>query len=80
MAFYSAIRKAYPDIQIISNCDGSSKALDTSVDFYDYHVRCALFLPSYHCLSDWQRRSFMLSFPHYDIETENINITFVDLY
>ncbi|KAG2614695.1 hypothetical protein PVAP13_3NG010800 [Panicum virgatum] len=37
MAFYSAIRKVYPDIQIISNCDGSSKALDTPADFYEYH-------------------------------------------
>ena len=71
MAFYSAIRKAYPDIQIISNCDGSSKAaLDTPADFYDYHVSCALFLPLYHCLSDWQRCSFMLLFPHYDRDWE----------
>ncbi|TKY62770.1 Alpha-L-arabinofuranosidase 1 [Spatholobus suberectus] len=36
--FYSAIRNAYPDIQIISNCDGSSRPLDHPADMYDYHV------------------------------------------
>ncbi|KAL6620049.1 hypothetical protein ACP70R_035188 [Stipagrostis hirtigluma subsp. patula] len=36
--FYSAIREAYPDIQIISNCDGSSKPLEHPADLYDYHV------------------------------------------
>ncbi|KAL6865096.1 hypothetical protein ACP4OV_016247 [Aristida adscensionis] len=38
LKFYSAIREAYPDIQIISNCDGSSKPLDHPADLYDYHV------------------------------------------
>ncbi|XP_058776356.1 alpha-L-arabinofuranosidase 2-like [Vicia villosa] len=37
--FYDAIRNAYPDIQIISNCDASHKALDHPADLYDYHVR-----------------------------------------
>lgn len=37
--FYDAIRNAYPDIQIISNCDASQKALDHPADLYDYHVR-----------------------------------------
>ncbi|KAL6631028.1 hypothetical protein ACP70R_028368 [Stipagrostis hirtigluma subsp. patula] len=36
--FYSAIRETYPDIQIISNCDGSSKPLEHPADLYDYHV------------------------------------------
>jgi len=36
--FYYAIKTAYPDIQIISNCDGSSKSLDHPADLYDYHI------------------------------------------
>ncbi|CAM0883964.1 unnamed protein product [Alopecurus aequalis] len=38
LKFYNAIREAYPDIQIISNCDGSSEALDHPADLYDFHV------------------------------------------
>ncbi|XP_057440568.1 alpha-L-arabinofuranosidase 1-like [Lotus japonicus] len=38
LAFYNAIRKAYPDIQMISNCDASSKPLDHPADLYDYHT------------------------------------------
>ncbi|PKI58955.1 alpha-L-arabinofuranosidase 1 [Punica granatum] len=38
LKFYGAIKAAYPDIGIISNCDGSSKPLDHPADFYDYHV------------------------------------------
>ncbi|XP_057437861.1 alpha-L-arabinofuranosidase 1-like [Lotus japonicus] len=38
LKFYSAIRSAYPDIQIISNCDGSSRPLDHPADIYDYHI------------------------------------------
>ncbi|CAA2973861.1 alpha-L-arabinofuranosidase 1 [Olea europaea subsp. europaea] len=38
LKFYSAIKKAYPDIKIISNCDGSSKPLDHPADLYDYHI------------------------------------------
>ncbi|MED6182793.1 aspartate-semialdehyde dehydrogenase-like protein [Stylosanthes scabra] len=38
LKFYSAIRSAYPDIQIISNCDASSQPLDHPADLYDYHV------------------------------------------
>ncbi|KAJ1433984.1 Glycoside hydrolase superfamily, partial [Sesbania bispinosa] len=37
LKFYSAIKSAYPDIQIISNCDGSSRPLDHPADLYDYH-------------------------------------------
>ncbi|CAN8298135.1 unnamed protein product [Cochlearia groenlandica] len=36
--FYNAIKKAYPDIKIISNCDGSSQPLDHPADYYDYHI------------------------------------------
>ncbi|XP_058079967.1 alpha-L-arabinofuranosidase 1 isoform X2 [Magnolia sinica] len=36
--FYNAIKDAYPDIQIISNCDGSSRQLDHPADMYDYHI------------------------------------------
>ncbi|KAK3011606.1 hypothetical protein RJ639_011013 [Escallonia herrerae] len=38
LKFYSAIRRAYPDIKIISNCDGSSHPLDHPADFYEYHA------------------------------------------
>ncbi|KAI5671790.1 hypothetical protein M9H77_12154 [Catharanthus roseus] len=38
MKFYLAIKSAYPDIKIISNCDGSSQALDHPADLYDVHV------------------------------------------
>lgn len=38
MKFYSMIKAKYPDIQIISNCDGTYSALDHPADLYDYHV------------------------------------------
>ncbi|RDX83258.1 Alpha-L-arabinofuranosidase 1, partial [Mucuna pruriens] len=38
LKFFSAIKSVYPDIQIISNCDGSSRPLDHPADMYDYHV------------------------------------------
>ncbi|ESQ48963.1 hypothetical protein EUTSA_v10020209mg [Eutrema salsugineum] len=38
IVFYNAIKKAYPDIKIISNCDGSSRPLDHPADYYDYHI------------------------------------------
>ncbi|XP_073044256.1 alpha-L-arabinofuranosidase 1-like isoform X1 [Primulina eburnea] len=38
LKFYDAIRHAYPDIKIISNCDGSSKLLDHPAHYYDYHI------------------------------------------
>ena len=39
LVFYNAIKKAYPDIKIISNCDGSSQPLDHPADYYDFHVK-----------------------------------------
>ncbi|XVF56344.1 hypothetical protein PTKIN_Ptkin06aG0112100 [Pterospermum kingtungense] len=38
LKFYDAIRRAYPDIKMISNCDGSSLQLDHPADFYDFHA------------------------------------------
>ncbi|KAL6530608.1 aspartate-semialdehyde dehydrogenase-like protein [Orobanche minor] len=38
LKFYAAIKRTYPDIKIISNCDGSSQPLDHPADFYDYHI------------------------------------------
>ncbi|KAF8711410.1 hypothetical protein HU200_029442 [Digitaria exilis] len=38
LKFYNAIREAYPDIQMISNCDGSSRPLDHPADLFDFHV------------------------------------------
>ncbi|KAL2926523.1 Alpha-L-arabinofuranosidase 1 [Bienertia sinuspersici] len=37
LRFYKALRKNYPDIRIISNCDASQKPLDHPADLYDYH-------------------------------------------
>uniref|UniRef100_A0A1D1XEK7 non-reducing end alpha-L-arabinofuranosidase n=1 Tax=Anthurium amnicola TaxID=1678845 RepID=A0A1D1XEK7_9ARAE len=36
--FYSALKAAYPDIQVITNCDGTSGKLDHPADMYDFHV------------------------------------------
>ncbi|XP_073014704.1 alpha-L-arabinofuranosidase 1-like [Primulina eburnea] len=36
--FYNAIKQIYPDIKIISNCDGSYQQLDHPADLYDFHV------------------------------------------
>ncbi|XP_029127966.1 alpha-L-arabinofuranosidase 1-like [Cajanus cajan] len=38
LKFYGAIKHAYPDIQIITNCDGSQKPLDHPADLYDFHI------------------------------------------
>ncbi|KAG5252596.1 alpha-L-arabinofuranosidase [Salix suchowensis] len=38
LKFKDAIRSAYPDIKIISNCDGSSHSLDHPADYYDFQV------------------------------------------
>ncbi|KAI7736721.1 hypothetical protein M8C21_001969 [Ambrosia artemisiifolia] len=38
LKFYDAIKQAYPDIKVISNCDGSSTKLDHPADLYDYHL------------------------------------------
>ncbi|KAI0511658.1 hypothetical protein KFK09_012288 [Dendrobium nobile] len=38
LKFYYAIKAAYPDIKIITNCDGSSSPLDHPADMYDFHI------------------------------------------
>nr|KYP64126.1 Alpha-L-arabinofuranosidase 2 [Cajanus cajan] len=38
LRFHDAIRYAYPDIKIISNCDASTTPLKHPADLYDYHV------------------------------------------
>ncbi|XP_035544802.1 alpha-L-arabinofuranosidase 1-like isoform X1 [Juglans regia] len=38
LKFHNAIKKAYPDIKIITNCDRFSQKLDHPADLYDYHV------------------------------------------
>ncbi|KZV22493.1 alpha-L-arabinofuranosidase [Dorcoceras hygrometricum] len=38
LKFYDAITHAYPDIKIISNCDGSSELLKHPAHYYDYHI------------------------------------------
>lgn len=38
LKFYEAIKHTYPDIQIISNCDGSKHQLDHPADLYDFHI------------------------------------------
>ncbi|KAK8925995.1 Alpha-L-arabinofuranosidase 1 [Platanthera zijinensis] len=38
LKFYYAIKATYPDIEIITNCDGSSTPLDHPADMYDFHI------------------------------------------
>ncbi|CAI8608837.1 unnamed protein product [Vicia faba] len=38
LEFYKAIKHTYPDIQIISNCDGSQYPLNHPADLYDFHI------------------------------------------
>ncbi|KAL3679004.1 hypothetical protein R1sor_021960 [Riccia sorocarpa] len=38
MAFYNAIRAAYPEIKLISNCDATNGPLDHPADYYDFHI------------------------------------------
>ncbi|KAI4300949.1 hypothetical protein L6164_034274 [Bauhinia variegata] len=38
LVFYNAIKKAYPDIKIISNCDATAASLDHPADLYDFHI------------------------------------------
>ncbi|XP_026426649.1 alpha-L-arabinofuranosidase 1-like [Papaver somniferum] len=38
LKFYDALKRSYPDIRIISNCDGSSQKLDHPADMYDFHI------------------------------------------
>ncbi|XP_058764528.1 alpha-L-arabinofuranosidase 1-like [Vicia villosa] len=38
LEFYKAIKHRYPDIQIISNCDGSQYPLNHPADLYDFHI------------------------------------------
>ncbi|XP_071737620.1 alpha-L-arabinofuranosidase 1-like [Rutidosis leptorrhynchoides] len=38
LKFYTAITKLYPDIKLVSNCDGSNSQLDHPANLYDYHV------------------------------------------
>ncbi|XP_002987233.2 alpha-L-arabinofuranosidase 1 [Selaginella moellendorffii] len=38
LQFYYAIKKYYPDISIVTNCDGSYRQLDHPADLYDFHI------------------------------------------
>ncbi|KAI3899813.1 hypothetical protein MKW92_036678 [Papaver armeniacum] len=38
LKYYDALRRSYPDIKIITNCDGSSQKLDHPSDLYDIHI------------------------------------------
>ncbi|KAF3327211.1 alpha-L-arabinofuranosidase 1-like protein [Carex littledalei] len=38
LKFYYAIKEAYPDIKLITNCDGSRRTLDHPADYYDFHT------------------------------------------
>lgn len=38
LKFYSAINNSYPDIKMISNCDGSLRPLDHPAHLYDFHI------------------------------------------
>lgn len=36
--FYEALKTAYPDIKLVSNCDASSHPIQHKADLYDYHI------------------------------------------
>ena len=36
--FYNAIKNAYPDMQIISNCDATKTPLKDPAQLFDYHI------------------------------------------
>ncbi|KAL6337542.1 hypothetical protein AAG906_037135 [Vitis piasezkii] len=36
--FYDAIKRVYPDIKLITNCDASSRKLNHPADYYDFHI------------------------------------------
>ncbi|KMZ70992.1 Arabinoxylan arabinofuranohydrolase, family GH51 [Zostera marina] len=36
--FYKALKAAYPDIRLVSNCDASSHPIHHKADLYDYHI------------------------------------------
>ncbi|KAJ4793271.1 Alpha-L-arabinofuranosidase 1 [Rhynchospora pubera] len=38
LKFYTAIKSAYPDMKVVTNCDGSIGKLDHLADLYDLHV------------------------------------------
>ncbi|EFJ07842.1 hypothetical protein SELMODRAFT_269745 [Selaginella moellendorffii] len=38
LKFYYAIKEAYPDIHLISNCDGTLKPLGHPADLFDFHI------------------------------------------
>ncbi|XP_054784087.1 alpha-L-arabinofuranosidase 1-like [Prosopis cineraria] len=38
LKFYNVIKHAYPDMQIISNCDATQKPLKHPADLYDFHI------------------------------------------
>ncbi|XP_028782695.1 alpha-L-arabinofuranosidase 2-like [Neltuma alba] len=38
LKFHDAIKHAYPDMQIISNCDATKKALDHPAELYGFHI------------------------------------------
>lgn len=64
LKFYEAIKLAYPDIGIISNCDGSSRQLDHPADFYDFHVKFLM-----KCLyNSWFCVKFTFSFWYCNID------------
>ncbi|KNA25400.1 hypothetical protein SOVF_006930, partial [Spinacia oleracea] len=37
LKFYKALKKNYPDIKVISNCDATWRPLDHPADLYDFH-------------------------------------------
>ncbi|OIW16744.1 hypothetical protein TanjilG_00075 [Lupinus angustifolius] len=38
LIFHDKIKYSYPDIKIISNCDGSDKPLNQPADLFDFHI------------------------------------------
>lgn len=57
--FYNAIKRVFPNMKIISNCDGSNQLLDHPADLYDFHVRISTL--TYQSLHNICRTVFFLS-------------------
>jgi alpha-L-arabinofuranosidase len=61
--FYSAIKSAYPDINIISSCDRPTISPSNPADLYDVHVMSQRYVPCLleQCFSyGWKRHHLLL--------------------
>lgn len=57
--FYSAIKAAYPDINVVSSCDKSTISPSNPADLYDVHVMSIHYVPFLVCFHNF------VFFPNY---------------